>query len=109
MQINIISLQYSNVPGWCSSLHLANTLIVTLHEVITLLVTMLISISSLQLYKVNRCGRSRYLETKLSVRSKPSSINVFEISAQYELFFFFFNNPAPPEIYPLPQHGPFPI
>src|SRR5260370_20143045 len=34
---------------------------VTLHEVITFLVSMQISISSLQTHNVNRCGRSRHL------------------------------------------------
>src|SRR2546423_9453154 len=33
----------------------------TLHEVITFLVSMQISISSLQTHNVNRCGRSRHL------------------------------------------------
>src|SRR5437764_10770028 len=37
---------------------------VTLHEVITFLVSMQISISSLQTHNVNRCGRSRHLEVK---------------------------------------------
>src|SRR5689334_13402238 len=39
---------------------------VTLHEVITFLVSMQISISSLQTHNVNRCGRSRHLARKLS-------------------------------------------
>src|SRR5437016_3420970 len=38
---------------------------VTLHEVITFLVSMQISISSLQTHNVNRCGRSRHLARKL--------------------------------------------
>src|SRR4051812_7201605 len=54
---------------------------VTLHEVITFLVSMQISISSLQTHNVNRCGRSRHLARKLSLRRKRSSPNVFEISA----------------------------
>src|SRR5437762_10466868 len=37
---------------------------VTLHEVITFLVSMQISISSLQTHNVNRCGRSRHLARK---------------------------------------------
>src|SRR5438105_6112872 len=41
---------------------------VTLHEVITFLVSMQISISSLQTHNVNRCGRSRHLARKLSLR-----------------------------------------
>src|SRR4051794_1721914 len=36
---------------------------VTLHEVITFLVSMQISISSLQTHNVNRCGRSRQLNS----------------------------------------------
>src|SRR5215510_563695 len=39
---------------------------VTLHEVITFLVSMQISISSLQTHNVNRCGRSRHLARTLS-------------------------------------------
>src|SRR5882757_887330 len=52
---------------------------VTLHEVITFLVSMQISISSLQTHNVNRCGRSRHLARKLSLRRKRSSPNVFEM------------------------------
>src|SRR2546426_586968 len=51
---------------------------VTLHEVITFLVSMQISISSLQTHNVNRCGRSRHLARKLSLRRKRSSPNVYE-------------------------------
>src|SRR5262245_62159761 len=47
---------------------------VTLHEVITFLVSMQISISSLQTHNVNRCGRSRHLARKLSLRRKRSSL-----------------------------------
>src|SRR5207253_5791235 len=54
---------------------------VTLHEVITFLVRMQISISSLQTHNVNRCGRSRHLARKLSLRRKRSSPNVFEMAA----------------------------
>src|SRR2546427_12239098 len=54
---------------------------VTLHEVITFLVSMQISISSLQTHNVNRCGRSRHLARKLSLRRKRSSLNVFEMEA----------------------------
>src|SRR5256885_16512548 len=54
---------------------------VTLHEVITFLVSMQISISSLQTHNVNRCGRSRHLARKLSLRRKWSSQNVFEMAA----------------------------
>src|SRR5258708_1095914 len=54
---------------------------VTLHEVITFLVSMQISISSLQTHNFNRCGRSRHLARKLSLRRKRSSPNVFEMAA----------------------------
>src|SRR5690242_20949755 len=54
---------------------------VTLHDVITFLVSMQISISSLQTHNVNRCGRSRHLARKLSLRRKRSSPNVFEMAA----------------------------
>src|SRR5215207_11543766 len=54
---------------------------VTLHEVITFLVSMQISISSLHTHNVNRCGRSRDLARKLSLRRKRSSPNVFETAA----------------------------
>src|SRR5690625_861037 len=54
---------------------------VTLHEVITFLVSMQISISSLQTHNVNRWGRSRHLERKRSRRRKRSSANVFEMAA----------------------------
>src|SRR5437867_1272425 len=54
---------------------------VTLHEVITFLVSMQTSISSLQTHNVNRCGRSRHLARKLSLRRKRSSPNVFEMAA----------------------------
>src|SRR5436309_1636741 len=54
---------------------------VTLHEVITFLVSMQISISSLQTHNVNRCGRSRHLARKLTLRRKRSSPNVLEMAA----------------------------
>src|SRR5438132_11884901 len=54
---------------------------VTLQEVITFLVSMQISISSLQTHNVNRCGRRRHLARKLSLRRKRSSPNVFEMAA----------------------------
>src|SRR2546428_12118910 len=54
---------------------------VTLYEVITFLVSMQISISSLQTHNVNRCGRSRHLARNLSLRRKRSSPNVFEMAA----------------------------
>src|SRR2546429_7703638 len=54
---------------------------VTLHEVITFVVSMQISISSLQTHNGNRCGRSRHLARKLSLRRKRSSPNVFEMAA----------------------------
>src|SRR2546429_9405498 len=54
---------------------------VTLHEVITFLVSMQISMSSVQTHNVNRRGRSRHLARKLSLRRKRSSPNVFEMAA----------------------------
>src|SRR5207302_10056047 len=54
---------------------------VTLHEVITFLVSMQISISSLQTHNVNRCGRSRHLARKQRLRRKRSSRDVFEMAA----------------------------
>src|SRR5690242_18932722 len=54
---------------------------VTLHEVITFLVSMQISISGLQTHNVNRCGRSSHLPRKLSRRRQRSSPNVFEMAA----------------------------
>src|SRR3989442_1043548 len=44
-------------------------------------ISMQISISSLQTHNVNRCGRSRHLARKLSLRRKRSSPNVFEMAA----------------------------
>src|SRR5258705_11821511 len=52
-----------------------------LHEGITFLGSMQISISSLQTHNVNRCGRSRHLARKLSLRRKRSSPNAFEMEA----------------------------
>src|SRR5258708_39322711 len=54
---------------------------VTLHEVITFLVSMQISIISLRTHNVNRCGRSRHLARTLSLRRKRSSRNGFEMAA----------------------------
>src|SRR5258705_12126379 len=54
---------------------------VTLQEVITFLVSMQISISSLQTHDVNRCGRSRHWARKLSLRRKRSRPNVLEMAA----------------------------
>src|SRR5690242_18971905 len=51
---------------------------VTLHDVITFLVSMQISISSLQTHNVTRCGRSRHLARKLTHKRKRSSPNIFE-------------------------------
>src|SRR5260221_249497 len=53
----------------------------TLHGRITLLVRMQISISSLQTHNVDRCGSSRQLTRKLSLRRKLSSPNVYEMAA----------------------------
>src|SRR6266536_6313890 len=60
---------------------LRNNIMVTLHEVITFLVSMQISISSLQTHNVNRSGRSRHLARTLSLRRKRTSPNVFEMAA----------------------------
>src|SRR5256714_15326237 len=54
---------------------------VTLHEVITFLVSMQISISSLQTHNVNGCGRSRHLARNLRLRRERSGPNVFEMAA----------------------------
>src|SRR6266511_3377840 len=54
---------------------------VTLHEVITFFVSMQISRSSVQSHNVNRCGRSRHVARKRSLRRKRSSTNVFEMAA----------------------------
>src|SRR2546428_13614626 len=54
---------------------------VTLHEVIAFFVSMQIRISSLHTDSVNRCGRSRHLARKVSLRRKQSSPNVFEMAA----------------------------
>src|SRR5258708_12061467 len=54
---------------------------VTLHEVITFLVSIQISLSSLQTHNVNTCGRSRHLARKLSLRRKRRSPNVFDLTA----------------------------
>src|SRR6266511_2996587 len=54
---------------------------VTLHEVITLLVSMQISISSLQTHNDNSSCRSSHLERKIRLNRKKSSPNVFEMAA----------------------------
>src|SRR5205809_285215 len=53
---------------------------VTLHEIITFLVSIQISISSLKTDNVNRCGRSRHFARNLSLRRKRSSPNVVEMA-----------------------------
>src|SRR5260370_40321337 len=50
-------------------------------EVITFVVSMQVSMSRVQTHNVNRCGRSRHLARKLSLRKKRSSPNVFEMAA----------------------------
>src|SRR5262249_62397608 len=52
-----------------------------MHEVIAFCVSMEISISRLETHNVKRCGRSRHLARKLSLRRKRSSPNVFEMAA----------------------------
>src|SRR4051812_28269522 len=70
---------------------------VTLHEVITFLVSMQISISSLQTHNVNRCGRSRHLarsEERFGIPAEPlfrsrqmttstTSIDIMGLQAAY--------------------------
>src|SRR5207302_283997 len=53
---------------------LKKKIMVTLHEVITFLVSMQISISSLQTHNVNRCGRSRHFSLKLSLRRQRCTL-----------------------------------
>src|SRR4051812_15725001 len=64
----------------------------TLHEAITFLVSMQISISSLQTHNINRCVRSRHLARKLSLRRKRSIPNVFEMSETETITSFIFIN-----------------
>src|SRR5688500_4180158 len=54
---------------------------VTLHEVITFLVSMQLSISSSKTHSGNRGGRSRHLARERSLRRQRSSLNVFEMAA----------------------------
>src|SRR5215217_5615714 len=84
---------------------------VTLHEVITFLVSMQISISSLQTHNVNRCGRSRHLARKLSLRRKRSSPNVFEMAATETItsIIFFFLIRVTLGTYTLPRRVAIPI
>src|SRR6266511_1950967 len=58
-----------------------NNIMVTLHEVITFLVSMQISISSLQTHNFNKFVKNLHLARKLSLRRKRSSPNVFEMAA----------------------------
>src|SRR3989440_670522 len=104
---------------------------VTLHEVITFLVSMQISISSLQTHNGNRCGRSRHLTRQLTLSRKRSSPNVFEMAATETItsiiliklirvslgtvrhprrfkIVFFFNETAPTEIFTLSLHNALP-
>src|SRR5256886_16582319 len=95
---------------------------VTLHEVITFLVSMQISISTLQTHNVNSCGRSRHLARKLSLRRKRSSPNVFEMAETETITsiiliklirvslgtfrHFFLNKPVVPDIHIFPIQMP---
>src|SRR5207245_276626 len=54
---------------------------VTLHEVITFLVSMQISISSLQTHNVKRCSTSSHMAIKITLRMKRSSPNFYEMAA----------------------------
>src|SRR5260370_34009665 len=58
-----------------------SNIMVTRPEVIAVLGSMQISISSVQTHNVNRGGRRRHLARKLSLRMKRSSPNVFEMAA----------------------------
>src|SRR2546429_8293343 len=92
---------------------------VTLHDVITFLVSMQVSISSLQTHNVNRCGRSRQWARKLSLRRKRSSPKVLEMAPTETIttiilikrttVSFFFNDTATTEIYTLSLHDALPI
>src|SRR6266487_623722 len=64
-----------------------NNIMVTLHEVITFLVSMQISISSLQTHNVNRGGRIRHLARKLSLRKvrHPRRFKIVVIDIQITL------------------------
>src|SRR2546422_488434 len=53
----------------------------TLHEAITFLLSMQVSISSLETQYVNSCGRRRHLARQLSRIRKRSIPNVFEMAA----------------------------
>src|SRR5206468_648920 len=57
-----------------------NTIHHELNPLFTINVTMR-DIKSKNVYNVNRCGRSRHLARKLSLRRKRSSPNVFEMAA----------------------------
>src|SRR2546430_2292545 len=58
-----------------------NNIMETLHDVITFLVSMQLSISRLQTYIVYSCVRSRQLARKRSLRRKRSNPNCFEKAA----------------------------
>src|SRR5207249_3405189 len=60
---------------------LKKNIMVTLHVVIMFLVSIQISLSSLQTHNVNRCVRSRHMARKLSLSRKRSSANVVEMAA----------------------------
>src|SRR5260221_82927 len=61
---------------------------VTMHEVITVLVSLQISISSLQTHTVSRCVRSRHWARKCSLRTKRSIRNVCETVVTASIIFF---------------------
>src|SRR2546427_187102 len=56
-------------------------MLAALEEVVELFGDSRVTISSVQTHNVNRCGRSRHLARKLSLRRKRSSPNVFEMAA----------------------------
>src|SRR4051812_46066746 len=65
---------------------------VTLHQAITWLGSMQISIRSLQTHNVNRCGRSRDLARKVSVRKKGTSPSGFEMAGTESISSNILNN-----------------
>src|SRR5262245_387663 len=54
---------------------------VTMHEVITLLVSMKMNIINMKTDNVNKCGKSRHSTRKFSLSKKLSSPNVCEMAA----------------------------
>src|SRR2546430_6124550 len=55
----------------------------TMHQVNKFLVSMQLTLISLQTHNVDRCDRSRHLARHLSLRRKRSNPTVFEMAATY--------------------------